>query len=138
MTITNESTTPLRGWPHADSCRPRPSDDTADSTQPSEASVNTKAVRKLADDLDAEFTQGRISNHNGRKAAAEIRLLIDRLEKAEKDAARLDWLEKHDKRYYNYDKISCIVGSGFSHGFISEGVNSTLRDAIDTAMEASK
>jgi len=69
---------------------------------------------------------------------AAILELIDRVEKAEKDAARLDWLEKHDKRYYNYDKISCIVGSGFSHGFISEGVNSTLRDAIDAAMEASK
>jgi len=64
--------------------------------------------------------------------------LLDRVEKAEKDAARLDWLEKHDKRYYNYDKISCIVGSGFSYGYISEGVNSTLRGAIDAAMEASK
>ena len=32
---------------------------------------------KLADDLDEEFCQGRISNHNGRKAAQMIRLLID-------------------------------------------------------------
>ena len=69
---------------------------------------------------------------------AAILALLDRVEKAEKDAARLDWLEKHDKRYYNYDKISCIVGNGFSHGYISEGVNSTLRGAIDSAMEASK
>ena len=33
-----------------------------------------KALR-LADALDDEFTQGRISNHNGRKAAAELRRL---------------------------------------------------------------
>jgi hypothetical protein len=30
---------------------------------------------QLADALDDEFTQGRISNYNGRKAAAELRRL---------------------------------------------------------------
>ena len=30
---------------------------------------------RLADDLDSEFTTGRISNHMGRKAAAELRRL---------------------------------------------------------------
>jgi hypothetical protein len=30
---------------------------------------------RLADALDAEFAQGRISNHTGRKAAAELRRL---------------------------------------------------------------
>ena len=30
---------------------------------------------RLADALDAEFAQGRISNHNGRKAAVELRRL---------------------------------------------------------------
>lgn len=30
---------------------------------------------RLADALDDEFTQGRISNHTGRKAAAELRRL---------------------------------------------------------------
>ena len=30
---------------------------------------------RLADELDAEFAQGRISNHTGRKAATELRLL---------------------------------------------------------------
>lgn len=28
---------------------------------------------RLADELDAEFAQGRISNHTGRKAATELR-----------------------------------------------------------------
>ena len=30
---------------------------------------------RLADELDTEFTQGRVSNHSGRKAAAELRRL---------------------------------------------------------------
>lgn len=32
---------------------------------------------KLADEIDAEFSQGRISNHNGRKAAQMLRMLVD-------------------------------------------------------------
>ena len=37
-------------------------------------STQPEALR-LADALDEEFTQGRISNHNGRKAAIELRRL---------------------------------------------------------------
>ncbi len=37
-------------------------------------SIQPEALR-LADALDAEFVQGRISNHNGRKAAVELRRL---------------------------------------------------------------
>ena len=33
------------------------------------------AALRLADELDTEFTQGRVSNHSGRKAAAELRRL---------------------------------------------------------------
>ena len=39
-----------------------------------EAMKQPEALR-LADALDDEFTQGRISNHTGRKAAAELRRL---------------------------------------------------------------
>ena len=39
-----------------------------------EAMKQPEALR-LADALDDEFTQGRISNHNGRKAATELRRL---------------------------------------------------------------
>ena len=35
---------------------------------------------RLADALDDEFTQGRISNYNGRKAAAELRRLHEKCE----------------------------------------------------------
>lgn len=44
-----------------------------------------------------------------------------------KDAERLDWLERHDGRFYNLDRITSIVGGGFN------GL-STLRAAIDAAM----
>ena len=39
-----------------------------------EAMKQPEALR-LADALDDEFAQGRISNHNGRKAAVELRRL---------------------------------------------------------------
>ena len=32
---------------------------------------------KLADEIDAEFFQGRISNHSGRKAAQMLRMLVE-------------------------------------------------------------
>ena len=47
---------------------------------------------KLADDLDEEFCQGRISNHNGRKAAQMIRLLIDAAHRT-KDLTDVEYLQ---------------------------------------------
>ena len=90
----------------------------------------TQELRKLADDLDAEFAQGRISNHNGRKAAAEIRLLLDRVEKAKKDAERYRWLRDSEWEMFA-DRWLCechIYGEGPDE----------LNAAIDAAMEASK
>ena len=52
------------------------------------------------------------------------------------DAARLDWLEQHDGKFHNYDKISCIIGKGFAYGMLGAGINKTLRGAIDAAMLA--
>ena len=51
------------------------------------------------------------------------------------DAARLDWLEQHDGRYYNLDKVASIVGTGFlvqSEGNMPQ-VHSTLREAVVAA-----
>lgn len=51
-------------------------------------------AERLADDLDAEFVTGRISNHTGRKAAAELRRLskieteVEALRKACNDRVR--------------------------------------------------
>lgn len=53
----------------------------------------------------------------------------------QEDAARLDWLEQHDGRYYNLDKVASIVGTGFlvqSEGNMPQ-VHSTLREAVDAA-----
>jgi hypothetical protein len=40
-----------------------------------DAKANRLEALRLADALDDEFVQGRISNHTGRKAAAELRRL---------------------------------------------------------------
>ncbi len=56
-------------------------------------------------------------------------------DRVQEDAARLDWLEQHDGRYYNLDKVASIVGTGFlvqSEGNMPQ-VHSTLREAVDAA-----
>ena len=53
----------------------------------------------------------------------------------QEDAALLDWLEQHDGRYYNLDKVAAIVGTGFlvrSEGNMPQ-VHSTLREAVCAA-----
>ena len=53
----------------------------------------------------------------------------------QEDAALLDWLEQHDGRYYNLDKVAAIVGTGFlvrSEGNMPQ-VHSTLREAVGAA-----
>ncbi len=54
-----------------------------------------------------------------------------------RDAARLDWLEQHDGRFYNKDRISSIVGTGFLVAGDERGVrHQTVRAAIDAAIAA--
>lgn len=50
-------------------------------------------AERLADDLDAEFVTGRVSNHTGRKAAAELRRLSAALSEAQLRAKgdALEW-----------------------------------------------
>lgn len=51
------------------------------------------------------------------------------------DTARVNWLEQHDDRYHNIDKIAAIVGTGFLTGQTgSTTKHKTLREAIDKAM----
>ena len=54
----------------------------------------------LADALDDEFTQGRISNHNGRKAAVELRRLHERCEQ---------WRDIHDAVVADSDKVYALL-----------------------------
>jgi hypothetical protein len=68
-----------------------------------------------------------------RKYHADKRAAEAKLAEASKDAERLDWLEAHDGRFYNIDKISAIVGSGFSSG--GRIVGKSLRSAIDSVIE---
>ena len=57
-------------------------------------------VLRLADALDDEFTQGRISNHNGRKAAVELRRLHERCEQ---------WRDIHDAVVADSDKVYALL-----------------------------
>lgn len=58
---------------------------------------------------------------------------------AERDAARLDWLERHDGRFYNKDRISSIVGTGFLVASDEQGArHQTVRAAIDAAIAAQR
>lgn len=55
------------------------------------------------------------------------------------DAARLDWLERHDGRFYNKDRISSIVGTGFLVAGDEQGIrHQTVRAAIDAAIAAQR
>ena len=64
--------------------------------------IQPKALR-LADELDVEFAQGRISNHNGRKAAAELRRLHE---------VNQELLEAL--------KMGLEIGDGMPRGFLGE------------------
>ena len=71
-------------------------------------STQPEALR-LADALDAEFVQGRISNHNGRKAAVELRRLHEALETEQEPVA---WISEggdvsRSKRYMDEMGFKC-------------------------------
>lgn len=52
-----------------------------------------------------------------------------------KDSELLDWLEQHNGRFYNKDRISSIVGVGFLVAGDPNGVrHQTVRNAIRAAM----
>lgn len=51
------------------------------------------------------------------------------------DKTRLDWLEQHDGRFYNKDRISSIVGVGFLvAGDLTGMRHQSVRGAIDAAI----
>ena len=58
--------------------------------------------------------------------ADAIFAIADRVEAVERDAARLDWLERDDGEFYNIDRITAVVGIGFNR-------QPNLRNAIDAA-----
>ena len=56
------------------------------------------------------------------------------------DAKRLDWLEQHDGRYFNIDRVASVVGTGFLTEYQGNmpQKHSTLREAIDAAIAQQK
>lgn len=71
---------------------------------------------------------------------AAILALLDRVEKAEKDVERLDWLEQNLFNRENVDWISGEVSKTHNMWvtFAPVGVQGSARRIIDRAMEANK
>jgi hypothetical protein len=68
------------------------------------------AALRLADALDDEFTQGRISNHSGRKAAVELRRLHEVNQTYhEKVIPKREWVGLKDEEI---DILSCETVKG--------------------------
>ena len=53
------------------------------------------------------------------------------------DTTMLDWLTQHDGEFFNYDRISCIVGKGFFTATYPNDKHASLRAAIHAAIAAS-
>ena len=110
----------------------------------------TQELRRLAEDsqqweaagcpvTDPHDTYPQELFHAAANPAAILELL-DRLEKAEKDAERLDWLEQN---LFNRENVDWITGEiSKTHNmwvtFAPVGVQGSARRIIDAGMEASK
>ena len=90
----------------------------------------------------AQRWTGVVSAHEagGFVAYGDYLELLDRLEKADKDVARLDWLEQNLFNRENVDWISGKVSKTHNMWvtFAPVGVQGSARRIIDSAMEASK
>lgn len=92
--------------------------------------------------LEAEGREARETLGSERAAnailTAEIEALRSPADQGEKDTERLDWLEKHDGRLYNMDRIACIVGTGFLVANVPNLRGKSLREVIDAAIDSTK
>ncbi len=118
--------------PPAPTSHPIPTGATGEDTDSFE---DPSALAAVADAL-AEDT----SNDNAQFAAAylyrQAKAIIDTPAAGDAlDKARLDWLEQHDGRFYNKDRISSIVGVGFLiAGDLTGMRHQSVRAAIDAAI----
>ena len=81
-------------------------------------STEPEALR-LADALDAEFVQGRISNHNGRKAAVELRRL-----------ALKQWVGLTDEEIQDLSYLSQKIDEGNAAWFDRWGFARAIEQAL--------
>lgn len=91
-----------------------------------------------------EYAEHWAKTEIGQRLEAAMTAMHDELNAAQasgqdrEDAERLDWLQKHDGRFYNKDRISSIVGTGFLVAGQDGCRHQTIRDAIDAARAAAK
>ena len=91
----------------------------------------TKELRKLAEAATRTTSMRVNAAYCTAAGPEEILALLDRLEKAEKDAARLDWLNSQGYAYGFQDMHE-------GNRWTIDGPFANVRIAIDSAMEASK
>lgn len=98
----------------------------------------TQELRKLAERLSPD--RATVLRIDAEQAGEAILSLLDRADKAEKDAERLDWLEQNLFHRENVDWITGKVSKTHNMWvtFAPVGVQGSARRIIDSAMEASK
>lgn len=100
----------------------------------------TQELRKLAEAVRDAKTYNELvlaqTKLDDSLTSRQLLELLDRLEKAEKDAARMDWLDKyaHVATWVDNEPTKLVIDAASGDEFTGD----TWRDAIDSAMEASK
>lgn len=91
----------------------------------------TSMTERLARALDAHI------EGPDRLTMEDAIALRDELRRLSADARMLDWLEQSRCGFYNLDRVTSIVGHGFSaNGAVEDAPwNPSLRAAIDQAMD---
>ena len=105
----------------------------AQAAEPADTVVLTAAQESLGVDFEKVLHDNLFDLYE--ESPHTARLEPARADTTQEDAALLDWLEQHDGRYYNLDKVAAIVGTGFlvqSEGNMPQ-VHSTLREAVGAA-----
>lgn len=100
--------------------------------------LDLRFAGRYATETEAEAALRRIKRNQ--EASFAMESLLDRLEKADKDVARLDWLEQN---IFNRENVDWITGEvSKTHNmwvtFAPVGVQGSARRIIDAGMEASK
>lgn len=109
---------------------------------PEQHELRERVMASASPALDAEAIKAEFLERTGQyltnDASREACIAEPVAEAACADTVRLDWMEQHDGRFYNHDRIACIVGTGFLIGSLDQlnREHDTLRGAIDAARAA--
>lgn len=108
------------------------------TSHPIPTGATREAVKRLRDAIEGECGGNWISEKQAAAVLAHLGISAPAAGDA-LDKARLDWLEQHDGRFYNKDRISSIVDVGFLVAGDLIGMrHQSVRAAIDAAIAQQK